>query len=68
MIECANLAKEIFGKDVSVLEGNSTRLHPPVARKEDIVGIPKELEICETEITADVVFVEDQRFISQKML
>ena len=63
-MECINLAEKIFGWDVSVLKGKSTRPHPPVVGKEDIIEIPPELNIADTEVAADVMFVEDQAFVN----
>ena len=62
--KCANLAEQIFCRDVSVLKGKSTCSHSPIVGKEDIVEIPEELQIWEMEVAAHIVFVKDQAFVN----
>ena len=54
----------MFGKDVSMLKGKETRPHPFEVNQEDIVELPPELRISETELAADVLFIEGQAFIT----
>ena len=58
------LAEKVFGKDIWVLKGKITRPHPPVVTNEDIVEIPEELRIKDTEVALDMVYVEDQVFVN----
>ena len=43
--EDLNLAEEIFKVDVATCKGKSTRPHPPVVDKNDIVELPPELRV-----------------------
>lgn len=46
------------------MKGKKTRHRTPVVGTEDIVHLPKELEIKSTEIAADIVFIEDQACVN----
>ena len=61
--EDVDLATRIFGKDSSIIKGKDTRPRPPVVTKEDMLDLPDELKITETELAVDVMFVEDQAFV-----
>ena len=64
-VGCADvkLAQEIFGKDVAVLKGKSVRPKPNAATKNDVIDLPSELIISETELAIDVVYVESEAFL-----
>ena len=57
------LAEKIFGKDVSVLKGKSVRPRPKVVTREDMIDLPKELTIVETELAIDVIYVDSEAFL-----
>ena len=62
--EDMKLAEDVFGKDVSVLKGKETRPHPALVTKEDLIDLPEELIVKQTELAADVLYIEDQAFIT----
>ena len=58
------LTEVIFGIDVSILKGKQIKPHPCLVTKEDEIDLPEELRVSETELAADVVYIEDQAFIT----
>ena len=58
------LAEKIFGPDASVLKGKRTKPHPPIVGKENLIELPDEMQLKETEVALDVVYVEDQAFVN----
>jgi hypothetical protein len=63
--EDVNIAKKIFGPDMSSLKGKSTcRKSTPV--REDTVGIPEELIVhnSEIELCIDIMYVNECRFMT----
>ena len=57
------MAQDIFGKDVAVLKGKLVRPKPKAVTKNDVIDLPPELWISETELTIDVVYVESEAFL-----
>ena len=62
--EHINLAEEMFKVDVATGKGKSTRPHPPVVDKNDIVELPPELRVqgMKLELAMDVFYCNDQSF------
>ena len=56
----ADLAIKSFGKDVPVLKGKQVHPKPPVLDKQDIIELPEDLLIAETELVIDVIYVEGE--------
>ena len=59
----ANLAIKICGTNVPVLKGVNVRPWPPVVERQDIIELPEELLIEETELTIDVIYVEGEALL-----
>ena len=64
-VEDMNLAKGIFWADGASCKGKSTRSHPPVVHKNDIVELPPELRVqgMQLELAMDVFYCNDQSFL-----
>ena len=63
--EDVNEMKLIFGKDRATLKGKSTKPHPPVVDKRDIIEVPPELNVkgMKVELAINVVYINDQSFL-----
>ena len=59
-LEDVKLDTKIFGKDGLVVKGKNTRPRPPVVMKDGILDLLEELQIKETELAVDVMFIENQ--------
>ena len=60
--EDINLATKVFGKDGSIVKGKDVKPKPPIVSKEDVLELPPELQVKETELAIDVMYVKDQAF------
>ena len=60
--EDVNLATKVFGKDGSIVKGKDVKPKLPIVSKEDVLELPPELQIKETELAINVMYVEDQAF------
>ena len=56
----ASLAKEVFGKGISILKDKSVRPKPNIVTKSDLIDLPDELMITETELGVDVIMGDKQ--------
>ena len=61
--EDVDLAQKIYGEDIVVLKRKSTRPEIKVVTKEHVIELPEELQIAETELAIDVVFIEKEAFL-----
>ena len=59
----ADLAITMCGKDVHVFKGENVRPKPHVLDKQDIIELPEDLLIAETELMIDVIYVEGEAFL-----
>ena len=60
-----DLAEKIFGADVPTLKGKSTKPHPPIVNRNDVIELPDELQHNgqEIELAIDVVYINDECFL-----
>ena len=57
-----NLATKVFGKDGSIIKGKDVKPKPLIVTKEDVLELPPELQIKESELAIDMMYVKDQAF------
>ena len=51
------MVEKVYGKDVTVIQQKDVRPKSKVASKEDIIDLPDELKISETELAINILYV-----------
>ena len=60
-----DLAEKIFKADVPTLKGKSTKPHPPIVNRNDVIELPDELQHNgrKLELAIDVVYINNECFL-----